>query len=180
MVNTSTSIHFHGINQRNSTWMDGVAGVTQCPIPPGENYTYEFTCIEQRGTFWYHAHTGVQYTDGLFGPIVRGVADAASGAMSSPPERVLLTGCQVIHDPDEKTPPYDDEKIIFMGDHYHTYAGLVRELTTNTLCPSLPTSDAPLTTSSSSKAISNLGPSGHRPSRAWSRSPTTSSSTAST
>lgn len=68
--NMSTSIHWHGIDQRNSTWMDGVTGVTQCAIPPGESFTYEFEIIDQRGTFWYHAHTTMQYTDGLFGPIV--------------------------------------------------------------------------------------------------------------
>lgn len=71
MPNTSTSIHFHGINQGNSTWMDGVAGVNQCGIPgAGGNWTYEFVVGNQRGTFWWHAHTAVQFTDGLFGPIV--------------------------------------------------------------------------------------------------------------
>jgi FtsP/CotA-like multicopper oxidase with cupredoxin domain len=68
--NMSTSIHWHGIDQKNSSWMDGVTGVTQCAIPPGESLTYEFQLIDQRGTFWYHAHTTMQYTDGLFGPIV--------------------------------------------------------------------------------------------------------------
>lgn len=68
--NESTSIHWHGIDQKNTTWMDGVTGVTQCGIPPGENFTYEFQIIDQRGTFWYHGHTTTQYTDGLFGPIV--------------------------------------------------------------------------------------------------------------
>lgn len=71
MPNTSTSIHFHGINQGNSTWMDGVAGVNQCGIPGGGgSWTYEFVVGNQRGTFWWHAHTAVQFTDGLFGPIV--------------------------------------------------------------------------------------------------------------
>ncbi len=51
---------------------DGVVktGVTQCGIPPGESFTYEFQIVDQRGTFWYHAHQSVQYTDGLYGPIV--------------------------------------------------------------------------------------------------------------
>ncbi len=71
MPHTSTSIHWHGIDQKNSTMMDGVTGVTQCAIPPGGSFTYEFKVIDQRGTFWYHSHTSVQYTDGLFGPIVR-------------------------------------------------------------------------------------------------------------
>ncbi len=70
MANASTSIHWHGINQRNTTWMDGVMGVSQCAIPPGGNFTYEFTIVDQRGTFWYHSHLSVQYSDGLFGPLV--------------------------------------------------------------------------------------------------------------
>lgn len=68
--NMSTSIHWHGIDQKNTTWMDGVSGITQCAIPPGESFTYEFQISDQRGTFWYHAHTTMQYTDGLFGPLV--------------------------------------------------------------------------------------------------------------
>lgn len=71
MPNTTTSIHWHGINQYNTTWMDGVAGISQCGIPAGDGtWTYEFTLAGQRGTYWWHAHTGVQFTDGLFGPIV--------------------------------------------------------------------------------------------------------------
>lgn len=71
MPNTTTSIHWHGINQYNSTWMDGVAGVSQCGIPPGGgSWVYEFVLTGQRGTFWWHAHQGVQFSDGLFGPIV--------------------------------------------------------------------------------------------------------------
>ncbi len=32
----ATAIHWHGIFQNGSNWMDGVPGVTQCPIAPGE------------------------------------------------------------------------------------------------------------------------------------------------
>lgn len=28
-----TSIHWHGIRQLNNNWMDGVAGITECPLP---------------------------------------------------------------------------------------------------------------------------------------------------
>ena len=41
--NESTSLHFHGIFQNGTTEMDGPAGVTQCPIPPGSTLTYNFT-----------------------------------------------------------------------------------------------------------------------------------------
>lgn len=71
MLKESTTVHWHGIDQRNSVWMDGVQGVTQCAIPSGGSFTYEFNLTDQRGTFWWHAHVGVQVTDGLFGPLVR-------------------------------------------------------------------------------------------------------------
>lgn len=70
MEDEQTTIHWHGIDQRDTVWMDGVHGVTQCGIPPGETFVYEFSVAEQRGTFWYHAHVSVQYTDGLYGPLV--------------------------------------------------------------------------------------------------------------
>lgn len=40
--NQSTSLHFHGLYQNGTTDMDGPAGVTQCPIPPGATFTYDF------------------------------------------------------------------------------------------------------------------------------------------
>jgi iron transport multicopper oxidase len=41
--NESTSIHFHGLFMRGAAYMDGPVSVTQCPIPPGERFTYNFT-----------------------------------------------------------------------------------------------------------------------------------------
>ncbi|PQE26747.1 Iron transport multicopper oxidase FET3 protein [Rutstroemia sp. NJR-2017a BVV2] len=46
------SIHFHGMFQNGTNEMDGPSYVTQCPIPPGSSFTYNFT-IEQNGTYWY-------------------------------------------------------------------------------------------------------------------------------
>lgn len=34
--NETTSLHFHGLRQHNTPFMDGLAGVSQCPIAPGE------------------------------------------------------------------------------------------------------------------------------------------------
>ncbi|KAI8991409.1 Cupredoxin [Mycotypha africana] len=58
--NVSTSIHFHGIRQLGSPSSDGVAGITQLGIAPGEDYIQRFQIIDQSGTFYYHAHVGVQ------------------------------------------------------------------------------------------------------------------------
>ena len=67
--NETTAIHFHGIAQNGTTYEDGPAMVTQCPIPPGETFVYQFK-LSQIGTFWYHAHIGGQYIDGFRGPLI--------------------------------------------------------------------------------------------------------------
>jgi iron transport multicopper oxidase len=41
--NQSTSLHFHGLYQNGSTQMDGAIQVSQCGIPPGSSFTYNFT-----------------------------------------------------------------------------------------------------------------------------------------
>lgn len=38
----STGLHFHGINQKGTPFMDGPSAVSQCPIPPGSSFTYTF------------------------------------------------------------------------------------------------------------------------------------------
>lgn len=64
-----TTIHWHGVRQLGSNEMDGVNGVTQCPIAAGEEFTYEFRAT-QYGHSWYHSHYSLQYPDGVSGPIV--------------------------------------------------------------------------------------------------------------
>ena len=48
-----TSVHWHGILLPNG--QDGVTGVTQRGIAPGETFKYEFT-LRQHGTHMYHPH----------------------------------------------------------------------------------------------------------------------------
>jgi len=48
-----SSIHWHGLRIENT--MDGVPGVTQDPVGPGENFIYRLK-LEEAGTFWYHPH----------------------------------------------------------------------------------------------------------------------------
>jgi manganese oxidase len=50
----STSVHWHGVVVPNG--MDGVGGLNQKPIEPGETYKYEFP-LRQHGTYMYHSHT---------------------------------------------------------------------------------------------------------------------------
>ncbi|KAH9168159.1 laccase [Lactarius sanguifluus] len=65
-----TSVHWHGIFQRDSNYADGGAFVNQCPIIPDQSFTYRFNTNEQAGTYWYHSHFQAQYCDGLRGPLV--------------------------------------------------------------------------------------------------------------
>lgn len=64
-----TAIHWHGFLQTGTPWMDGVPGVSQCPIAPGKSFTYRFRA-ELYGTSWYHSHYSAQYAGGLHGPMV--------------------------------------------------------------------------------------------------------------
>ncbi|MEM7259477.1 MAG: multicopper oxidase family protein [Pseudomonadota bacterium] len=65
----ATAVHWHGIRLPNA--MDGVAGLTQQPIAPGESFTYEFTPPDA-GTYWYHSHLNAheQIGRGLYGPLI--------------------------------------------------------------------------------------------------------------
>ena len=62
-----TGVHWHGMVLPND--QDGVPGVTQDPIQPGQTYTYEWTAVTT-GTHWYHAHMGgAQIGKGLYGAL---------------------------------------------------------------------------------------------------------------
>ncbi|KAL4894413.1 extracellular dihydrogeodin oxidase/laccase [Aspergillus ambiguus] len=69
LQNNGTGLHFHGIRQNWTDFMDGVPSITQCPIAPGESYTYRWRAVEY-GTGWYHSHFFVQAWDGVFGGIL--------------------------------------------------------------------------------------------------------------
>ena len=74
MAMNGTSIHWHGIRQNQTMHMDGVNGVTQCPIAPGDQFTYSWNAT-QYGSSWYHSHYSVQYADGVQAPIVSNTKD---------------------------------------------------------------------------------------------------------
>jgi len=63
------SIHWHGIPLPNE--MDGIPGVTQNAVKPGESFTYEFVASHP-GTYMYHTHQdGVNQIDkGLYGSFI--------------------------------------------------------------------------------------------------------------
>jgi FtsP/CotA-like multicopper oxidase with cupredoxin domain len=68
-VTEGVTIHWHGVDVPSAE--DGVAGVTQNAVQPGQTYTYRFRA-DQVGTFWYHTHqvSSREVRRGLFGVIV--------------------------------------------------------------------------------------------------------------
>jgi len=63
----TSSIHWHGL--RVPAAMDGVPGLSFAGIAPGQTFIYRFP-VRQRGTYWYHAHSGFQEQTGLYGPLI--------------------------------------------------------------------------------------------------------------
>ena len=98
-----TTVHWHGV--RLPIAMDGVPGISQAPIQPGESFTSEFTPPDA-GTFWYHPHA-----DGLQ-QLGRGLSGALIVEDKSPPavDRDLLwmlTDWR-LEDDDQISPNFDN------------------------------------------------------------------------
>jgi FtsP/CotA-like multicopper oxidase with cupredoxin domain len=68
-VEDGATLHWHGLDVPNA--MDGVAGVTQDAVMPGEEFVYRFVADEV-GSYWYHSHqvSHEQVRGGLFGGLV--------------------------------------------------------------------------------------------------------------
>ena len=52
MRSEAITLHFHGQRQRGTPWMDGVAFVTQCPVLPGQTFTYQVN--DSLWLFFFH------------------------------------------------------------------------------------------------------------------------------
>jgi FtsP/CotA-like multicopper oxidase with cupredoxin domain len=98
-IDDGVTIHWHGVDVPNAE--DGVAGVTQDAVMPGERYTYRFRA-EQLGTFWYHSHqvSSKQVRRGLYGAFV---IESRRQAALEPVDETLI-----VHDIDG-TPSLNDE-----------------------------------------------------------------------
>ncbi len=80
-----TCIHWHGVRVPNA--MDGVPGLTQAAVAPGESFDYRFRAPDA-GTFWYHASAGGHLDRGLYGALI--VEDARQVAVDR--ELLLVLG----------------------------------------------------------------------------------------
>ncbi|PSN70011.1 hypothetical protein BS50DRAFT_608676 [Corynespora cassiicola Philippines] len=98
-ASNATSIHWHGLFQNGTNWMDGTVGITQCPIAPGHSFTYRFNVSGQTGTYWYHSHMSMQVSDGLVGPFII----HPKGEEEEKRQKV----------------PYGQDRVVLVSDHYY-------------------------------------------------------------
>eukprot|EP00898_Chlorokybus_atmophyticus_P005437 jgi/Chlat1/5895/Chrsp4S00497 len=87
------SFHFMGIHNRGTPWHDGVPGVTQCSIRPGERFQYKFYA-DNAGTYWWHSHYAMQRGEAAYGFVI-------------------------VHPMKPEPFTYDAELRLMFGDYYH-------------------------------------------------------------
>ncbi|XWS69855.1 hypothetical protein CRYUN_Cryun04dG0214000 [Craigia yunnanensis] len=59
-------ITWNGVQQRRNSWQDGVYG-TNCPIPPGGNFTYTLQVKDQIGSYFYFPSLALHKAAGGYG-----------------------------------------------------------------------------------------------------------------
>ncbi|CAB3242501.1 unnamed protein product [Arctia plantaginis] len=69
ILNQDLSMHWHGVDQKGTPYMDGVPMITQCPIAYGQTYKYAFVASSP-GTFFYHADSVSHHSDGVYGSLI--------------------------------------------------------------------------------------------------------------
>ncbi|XP_047964606.1 monocopper oxidase-like protein SKU5 [Salvia hispanica] len=80
---------WNGIQQRKNSWQDGVSG-TNCPIPAGWNWTYQFQVKDQIGSFFYFPSLGLQRAAGGFGGIIVNNRDVIPVPFGTPDGDITL------------------------------------------------------------------------------------------
>ena len=70
MKDENTALHWHGIHQRGTPFMDGASHITQLPIAPLSTFNYTFKA-DPAGTYFYHTHNlGFQRRKGGEGAMI--------------------------------------------------------------------------------------------------------------
>ncbi|XP_027064394.2 L-ascorbate oxidase homolog [Coffea eugenioides] len=67
-LNEPFLLSWNGVQQRRNSWQDGVYG-TNCPIPPGKNFTYVLQVKDQIGSFFYFPSLAFHKAAGGYGSI---------------------------------------------------------------------------------------------------------------
>ncbi|KAL9938926.1 hypothetical protein V8E36_001739 [Tilletia maclaganii] len=105
-----TTIHWHGQLQNGTNWADGVYATTECGIAPNTTFTYEWK-VQLTGSYWWHAHTGAQYNDGLVGALILHGQDDIYGFRSSPYDTSRPANIS-----------YDGDIIVMVSDMYNLFS----------------------------------------------------------
>lgn len=93
MDHWNTTMHWHGLSMRMSPFADGSPSAAQWPIPAKHYFDYEIhPAKDEHGTYFYHSHVGFQ-------------AGTAGGPL-------------IIEDCEEPPYAYDDERIVYLSDHF--------------------------------------------------------------
>lgn len=107
-VQGGATLHWHGLDVPNA--MDGVAGITQDAVRPGESFTYRFVA-RQVGTYWYRSHqlSHRQVLGGLFGALVvephsGPLEDAVMVLHTYPGSSRTVNGSAAVHSHSEARP----------------------------------------------------------------------------
>lgn len=68
-IDLPSTVHWHGVRLDNR--YDGVPGVTQDPVAPGDRFTYRVH-FPDAGVYWYHPHVreDIEQAMGLFGNVI--------------------------------------------------------------------------------------------------------------
>ncbi|KAK3031854.1 hypothetical protein RJ639_035991, partial [Escallonia herrerae] len=80
---------WNGIQHRKNSWQDGVLG-TNCPIPAGWNWTYQFQVKDQIGSFFYFPSLNFQKAAGGYGGIIVNNRDVIAVPFGTPDGDVTL------------------------------------------------------------------------------------------
>ena len=122
-----TTVHWHGVFVPNG--MDGVAGLTQEPIPPGKTFKYEFV-FDRAGTFMYHPHVD-EMTQIAFGMMGMIVVHPRSGERARVRDYALMTHEMMVPIGAHRADPLamnDFNVLTFNGKSYPATEPLVAEL----------------------------------------------------
>lgn len=130
----NATMHFHGLSMKMHPVMDGTMMVSQWPIQPGHYFDYRIPLTaEDKGTYFYHSHVGVQAMT-AYGAVV--VEDPETWDFSDPSDATMQVDddgeCAVeyidVYGTDGlnengksgyKSPYYyDEDRVLAMGDWF--------------------------------------------------------------
>ena len=116
-----TAVHWHGIRLDNR--FDGVPGLTQDPIAPGETFQYRIH-FPDAGLYWYHPHhrEDVQQDLGLYGSLRVDAADPAWFGPANREQMLMLDDLLVARASGADGADGDDLRLIPFGREHATHA----------------------------------------------------------